>query len=1316
MNGAKMTHLPRAAILCCGLLVAILADGQSVTASPSHRDIMQQAHVAYNAGRFLQAEQLFRQVYDETSEQDPQDIATRRICTEQLFEIYYRLGHYDKAIQLGVGLRTALETAGESSRLRSTDIRLGKCYFTLAHYRQAERFYQQALALQVDRPLDPVLKMEGLVTLAMIADRLEEQDITDRRWRTAANFAETILRDHREALPLRDQIVLGHNLARALRKTGQAEQSVAQLQSLLRLSATHDYVRGRQILLAELANQYEAMGDLGRAIGALKSALALNTNDSLATAMSRGDLYSQYSILLNRYGQSDAARQAAEQAEQLYKNIIQHAAGKGHDSLESMNAFWKLKDLLRYTQQYRQAVELVSDQPWNWSKDSLPAYHLTSERGALHAAVGSYPEARRFLTQALKVRRQQDPLDLSQLPRTLNNLALVEQATGNLAEANALCEECLQLYQQYALPEDRDLAETYNLLATNAALAANYSTAVRLYRRGIEICRKCGTKADGHRGNLLLNLAKTYKSQGQYAEAIKQCEEALTIAKSSGMSSANSVSEPAVYCALATMYTAEEDFEKTREFANKTLQLCEQMNVPDGPVMSSAQHCLAIVALVDKDYAQADALWKQVLQQQQKLGQHALTARSYNYLGATAQLQGDLKQAEQSYRAALHVLDGDSDTYPVMRFVSLWKLAQLRHLDGDELESRELLDEAIDIAEETRVDTYGAEQHRADFFSQFAPAFDAVFHLSLRDGDFAQALAYAERGRSRTFLDQLKSAGVDPRQGLYGTADEPLLQKEQNLKRRINHVRSQAQQMAESDATSEETQLLVAELQHAQDEYAKIWHQILDASPQYRNLLVKNLNQWSQLQREVVRPGTMLLYYYLGRSRGYLVVIGDQMKQPEVFMLDIPVGYHVNANVVTARQQRMALSTRGLKRQRVNIPTPAGIQVTKKPLPLTRARADVLVDNYLQSLMVDGVESVRGVRRKRIKKEEDAFGPSSTAMADILLPAAVRDHIRQSKPDRLIVVPDGALHKLPLEALVLSDKPQPRYVLDEFPPISYAPSAGALAALVAQPRNDTRGAATLLTIGDPAYPLSNRSQKLVAAADPIGSDYLGMRGQVDRLPNTDAESRRVASLFDQKRVTVLRGEQATETNVLAALPGQRYLHFAAHAFVDQQHGNLLGGILLTPPHNASDAKQSDGVLALNEIYTLKLNQCELAVLSACETNVGPDGTMEAGFSLARAFFKAGARRVVASHWTVEDESTSELVGEFFEEMANQSKSDQPVNYAKALQTARRRVRNNSRWSHPFFWAPFVLIGPGVEDPSVPQRPLSHDGLGDLSRK
>ncbi len=1168
-----------------------------------------------------------------------------------------------------------------------------------SHYGQVLREQYLQCSIDAARPLDPVKKMEALVMLAMISDRQGKQKEKRFRWKTAVQFGRHILGDHRHVLPLRDQIGLGRNLAHALRVAKRPRQAIAQLKSLLELLADHDYALGRREILAELASHYEESGDLEHAEQTVHDALKLYPSDDRTAAMSRADLLGQLSIILDRRGNLKAARAATDEAAQLYRQILNQTAIKRHDSLDSLNAFWRLKDLLRHSHQYRQAVELVSEQPWAWTDDSLLSFRLSNERGALHAAEGSYDEARIYLSRALDYHRHQNPLNLSLLPRTLNNLALVEQATGNLTRADELCRECLDLYKKFSLPPDRDLAETYNLLATGAALQARYAEAVQLYRRGIDICRTLGKEADNHRGNLLLNLAKTYKSQGQYDAAIEQCQEALQIIRTSHSSMTDTSSVPAVYCALATMYVAQEKFDEAREYADKTLKLCDENGLQKGPVISTAQHCLAIVSLVNQEYAQAKELWQSVLTQQQQTKQKALTARTYNYLAATEALQGNLEGAEEYYRQALHVLEDESSTYPVMRFVSLWKLAKIRHLHGDEVESRELLKQAIEIAEATRVDTYGAEQHRADFFAQFAPAFDAMFHLSLRDGNFSEALAYAERGRSRTFLDQLQLAGVDPRNDLKGTPDEKLLRQEAQLKRDINLIRSKAQQVSATDDSNQQSQKLHAELKKTQHDYAELWHQILNASPHYRNLLVQNLDDWSHLQHDVVRPGSMMLYYYLGRNRGYLVLIGGKLKQPEVYMLDIPAGHRIP--VVSEAKQPIdgTLRTRGLKRQRADVNSTAGsFETTEKPLPLTRRRAEVLIDSYLQSLMVEGVASVRGVKRKRADENTQRWDSNSTLMADILLPTEARRQIRRSHPDRLIVVPDGAVHKIPLEALVLSTGPQLRYVLDELPPISYVPSAGVLAALLKQPKHQHSGPATLLTIGDPAYPTAERPEAMIASADPLPSAFLGLRGQVDRLPKTAEESRRVAGLFDKNHVTSLQGEQATEENVMAALSGQRYLHFAAHAYVDRQHGNLLGGILLTPPEKNSHSQNYDGVLALNEIYTMQLSQCELAVLSACETNVGPHETLEAGFSLARAFFKAGARRVVASHWTVEDESTAELVGELFQEVADGYNAEQPIDYAQALQTARLRVRNHPRWSHPFFWAPFVLIGPAEDQP------------------
>jgi CHAT domain-containing protein len=97
------------------------------------------------------------------------------------------------------------------------------------------------------------------------------------------------------------------------------------------------------------------------------------------------------------------------------------------------------------------------------------------------------------------------------------------------------------------------------------------------------------------------------------------------------------------------------------------------------------------------------------------------------------------------------------------------------------------------------------------------------------------------------------------------------------------------------------------------------------------------------------------------------------------------------------------------------------------------------------------------------------------------------------------------------------------------------------------------------------------------------------------------------------------------------------------------------------------------------------------VLSACVTNVGPQQPLEAGVTLASGFLSAGARRVVASHWSVDDQSTAELMEAFFEGVA--AGKGGPDAHARALQQARQKVRGQAKWAAPFFWAPFVLLGP-----------------------
>ena len=80
------------------------------------------------------------------------------------------------------------------------------------------------------------------------------------------------------------------------------------------------------------------------------------------------------------------------------------------------------------------------------------------------------------------------------------------------------------------------------------------------------------------------------------------------------------------------------------------------------------------------------------------------------------------------------------------------------------------------------------------------------------------------------------------------------------------------------------------------------------------------------------------------------------------------------------------------------------------------------------------------------------------------------------------------------------------------------------------------------------------------------------------------------------------------------------------------------------------------------------------------------------------FLAAGAQRVVASHWSVDDAATAELMRIFFAKVTEAAREHRPIPYARALQEARVQLRRDARTATPFYWAPFVLIGPPAEAP------------------
>lgn len=196
---------------------------------------------------------------------------------------------------------------------------------------------------------------------------------------------------------------------------------------------------------------------------------------------------------------------------------------------------------------------------------------------------------------------------------------------------------------------------------------------------------------------------------------------------------------------------------------------------------------------------------------------------------------------------------------------------------------------------------------------------------------------------------------------------------------------------------------------------------------------------------------------------------------------------------------------------------------------------------------------------------------------------------------------------------------------------------------------------------------------------------------LDPLPETAEEACAIAQALGSGADGVKLGGTATEAEAkrlsgTGEMAKARILHFATHGLVSGElEGLAEPAIVLTPPAEASP--EDDGLLTASEVTTLKLD-ADWVILSACNTAAG-DGGGEALSGLARAFFYAGARSLMVSHWPVASDAAVRLATGAIGEIA----ADGSVSRAEALRRAMAtEIAAGGRRADPANWAPFIVVG------------------------
>lgn len=633
------------------------------------------------------------------------------------------------------------------------------------------------------------------------------------------------------------------------------------------------------------------------------------------------------------------------------------------------------------------------------------------------------------------------------------------------------------------------------------------------------------------------------------------------------------------------------------------------------------------------DFEAAGEIWRSLYGEK-----HYLTALTEMSIARTLQLAGDLHTALQRAKKGLELARGLDH-----RDEWAWEADVARlTLDsgGDPAEALQLFGAAISRLELTTGRVRGLSiGERQRFLGRLdrEEVYEDAFRAALATGDVHRAVDLLERGRGRGLADLLAGRDVDPLQQVLAEAlrtDQP-------------DVAARADEITQALATARQAVAEAAfELAAARTRP--------DLAADALAALEAAVEEAREARDSAARDRAALLRAHLPSGAP---------RATRDLLAALPANTHLLQYVVTSHGSWLVYGQAGsdeLTAQELTWPGGG---------PVTDAALREEVDSWLASLAA-GASAPRGKKPRTKDAAATTTDDPGRRLFHTLVPEGPA---RALGPDDVaILVPHGPLHRLPFEALVVSRGSAPSHWLHEGPALAYAPSASVALWCLERTNGQEPLAPRVVAIGDASYA-------------PHAPDLAP-------LPHTRREVEGLRDAMGADLVVALLGDEAREARVRQLAPTATVLHFATHQVLDPDIAGRGSRLALSSPEAAS--AEDDGFLTLDDLFESwrgVLDRCELVVLSACDTQrstLGPDALRSQGvLALPWGLHFAGCPRVLATLWKVEDDSTADLMIDFYRRLA---KRDEATSRLRAFAEARRAFAKQNPAPHR--WAPFVWLG------------------------
>ncbi len=832
----------------------------------------------------------------------------------------------------------------------------------------------------------------------------------------------------------------------------------------------------------------------------------------------------------------------------------------------------------------------------------------------------------------------------------LLELGVVALNRGDHVKAEICFQQALSITEELA-PASSDRAVSLANLGVVYNDRGDLGRAEEYYRQALAIEQEHFPRSY-HLSRTLANMGTLAGQRGDWDRAEQYYRRALAIIErleSSGLETAN-ILDYLAQCALALQYPA-----RAESYEKRALSIRAKL-APGKLDEASSLANLGRIARIRGDLVSAGALYGQALAIGEKLKLHTLEIASF-LIGSGNMLRqkGDLAAAEESYRRALAIMEkvapGSLDHGETLAALAA-TIRQRGQLDG----AAQLYNQALTDLEGKTAHLRGIEVDHYRYRAKQTSYYKEYVDLLIEQGQPEMALQVLEGSRGRTLLETLSGTQVDIRQGV----DTSLRDRERGLRQALNAKAQYRIRLLNGEHTEAQLAALDTEAAKLLDGYQQVEAEIRIKSPTYAALTQPQPLTAKEIQ-QMLEPDTILLEYCLGEARSFVWVVGHH----SLAAYELPKRSEIES---VARRAYRLLTER-------NYPGPKNETETETEARWAKADA--------------------GYFKAAANLSRIVLGPIATALPG----------------KRLLVVSEGALQYVPFSALPTPDKAQMPLILEH--EVVNLPSASVVAELRRATLGRQEPLKAVAVLADPVFDSADERLRMKTATgsqsrpeerskqsgswskDSLSAERLtrsvadvglSREGQfhLTRLLYSRQEAEAIMAVTPSgKGLKVLDFSANRAAARSPSLAQFQIVHFATHGLLDNKHPELSGLVFSMVNRQG---KPQDGFLQLADIYNLNL-PVELVVLSACETGLGEEVSGEGLIGLTRGFMYAGARRVVASLWSVSDVGTSELMAHFYKAMERDK-----LRPAAGLRAAQIQMRKQKQWRSPYYWAAFQLQG------------------------